>query len=311
MKRSLFIPAIIALFIGAASAQLRLPQPSQKATVMQAVGVTDITIVYFRPAVKGRKIWGDWPVEVAGEATLDDQNKRPKDAPVVPYGHIWRTGANSATQFAVTDDVLINGQTLPAGTYSLHSIPGKDEWTLIFNSDAGLGGSFQIDTKKDVLRVKTKPETTADNQELLAFSIEPTSDTTAKVNLRWERLRVPFTVEVKDAVARTLEKARVAIAAAKPDDFATLVRAANYAREKKATADATAWYEKALTIIDQQIAAKEAYGPLATRANVLLNLGRWKEGMAAAQKAIDFGKANNADTSALEKRLADEKANRP
>src|SRR5688500_2879628 len=113
MKRIItfsFATIAIFAFTVAASAQLRLPQPSQKASVMQTVGVTDVTINYFRPAVKGRKIWGDWPVEVPGEATLDNQNTRPPGAPIVPYGHIWRTGANSATQFIVTDEVLINGQ---------------------------------------------------------------------------------------------------------------------------------------------------------------------------------------------------------
>lgn len=310
MKRNIFSIAIILFAASFASAQLRLPQPSQKASVMQTVGVTDLTINYFRPAVKGRKIWGEWPVKVEGEATLDNQNTRPPGAPIVPYGHIWRTGANSATQFIITDDVMINGQTLAAGKYSLHTIPGKDEWTLVFNTDSELGGSFEHDPKKDALRVKTKPEWVADNQEMLAFMIEPMSDTTGTVVLRWEKIRVPFTVEVKDAVAKTLEKARASVAAAKPDDFSTPLRAANYARDKKVMADATTWYEMALTRLDEQIKTKENYGNLATRANILFNLGRQKEGFAAAQKAIDKGKTDKADTSALEKRVADEKAKR-
>src|ERR1700736_4993264 len=85
---------------------VRLPRPSQKASVMQTIGVTDVTITYSRPGVKGRQIWGDpIPAQAAtkGEATLDDQNVRPKGAPIVPYGHVWRTGANEATQFEVTD----------------------------------------------------------------------------------------------------------------------------------------------------------------------------------------------------------------
>ena len=123
-----------------ATAQVRTPRPSQKASVMQTIGVTDVTITYSRPGVKGRKIWGD-PLPgqestVKGEATLDNQNTRPKGAPIVPYGHVWRTGANEATQFVVTDDVLINGQKLVAGSYSLHTIPTKDEWTIVFNGTA-------------------------------------------------------------------------------------------------------------------------------------------------------------------------------
>ena len=137
---------------------------------MQTIGVTDITITYSRPGVKGRKIWGDPPAgSAAGTATLDDARTRAKDAPIVPYGHVWRTGANEATLFEVSDNVLINGQPLAAGRYSLHTIPGRDEWTIIFNKDDGQWGSFTYDEKKDVLRVKAKPETVAENQEWLVY----------------------------------------------------------------------------------------------------------------------------------------------
>src|SRR5258705_11301486 len=99
--------AVLLVLFGAliASAQIRLPRPSQKASVMQTIGVTDLTITYSRPGVKGRTIWGDpLPEQTAkGEATLDDQNARPKGAPIVPYGHVWRAGANEATTFVVTD----------------------------------------------------------------------------------------------------------------------------------------------------------------------------------------------------------------
>src|SRR5215212_6143403 len=157
-----FLPAaaaaLVLAFATSASAQVRAPRPSQKASVTQTVGVTDITITYSRPGVKGRTIWGDPPAgATAGTATLDDSSTRAKDAPIVPFGHVWRTGANEATTFTVTDDVLVNGQKLAAGTYSLHTIPGKDEWTVIFNSDAGQWGSFSYDEKKDALPVKVKP----------------------------------------------------------------------------------------------------------------------------------------------------------
>src|SRR5947209_601774 len=167
----------VALTAFGARAQVRAPRPSQKASVMQTVGVTDITIIYSRPAVKGRTVWGDPPAGApTTEATLDDARTRAKGAPLVPYGHVWRAGANEATQFVVTDDVLVNGQKLPAGTYSLHTIPGKDEWTVIFNSDAGQWGSFTYDAKKDVLRVKTKPVTAADTQENLRYTFAPVTD---------------------------------------------------------------------------------------------------------------------------------------
>src|SRR6185295_15914514 len=216
----LMLLMLIMCGIQSASAQappgVRVPRPSQKATIMQTIGVTDLTINYSRPGIKGRPIWGEAPATMAtratGDATLDDQNKRQKGEPIVPYGHVWRTGANEATQFIVTDDVLINGQPLKAGSYSLHTIPTPDEWTIIFNSDAGQWGSFSYDPQKDVLRVKAKPQMTTDNQEWLMYTFDPVTDSTAQVNIRWEKVRVPFTVEVKDVVGLTIQKARAAVA---------------------------------------------------------------------------------------------------
>src|SRR5687767_5661507 len=225
MKRQvisyLSILSLVVLSGMIASAQNRppLPRPSQKASVMQTIGTTEVWITYSRPAVKGRTIWGDWPTPVAGEATLDNQNLRPAGAPIVPYGHIWRAGANEATLFVVADDILVNGQPLAAGKYSFHALPGKDEWTIIFNKDDGQWGSFAYDAKNDVLRVKTKPEVTTDSQELLTYSIDPITEKSARVTLRWEKLRVPFTVEVKDVVGSTMARLRPYAANAKSDDF--------------------------------------------------------------------------------------------
>jgi hypothetical protein len=282
---------------------VRVPRPSQKASVMQTVGVTDITITYHRPAVKGRTIWGDAPagVTVTGEATLDDQNARLKGAPIVPYGHVWRTGANEATQFSVTDDVLINGQLLKAGTYSLHTIPTREDWTIIFNSDAGQWGSFSYDAKKDALRVKTKPQMVADTQEWLMYSFDPLTENSAQVNIRWEKVRVPFTVEVKDVTSLTLEKARASVAAAKPDDWRTPLQAANYALQNKNVEEGTRWLE-------QSIKVKPTFQNLSTKALFLINSGKKDEGLVVAEQAIQQGKTDKVDTARFEKRVADIKA---
>src|SRR5438270_8390353 len=224
----------VALCASGARAQVRAPRPSQKASVMQTDGVTDITIIYSRPAVKGRTVWGDPPAAApTTEATLDDARTRAKGAPLVPYGHVWRAGANEATQFVVTDDVLVNGQPLKAGTYSLHTIPGKDEWTIIFNSDAGQWGSFSYDAKKDVLRVKAKPQWVADNQEWLMYSIPVVTPNSAQVVIRWEKAAVPFTVEVPDVNAVMMKKINDAIAANPTDWKIPLAVARQYAGEEK------------------------------------------------------------------------------
>ncbi|HEX8283821.1 MAG TPA: DUF2911 domain-containing protein [Pyrinomonadaceae bacterium] len=304
--------ASAALLLGAAaaaqtaSAQLRTPRPSQKASVTQTVGVTDVTITYSRPGVRGRTIWGDPPSGAsAGTATLDDARSRPASAVIVPYGHVWRAGANEATQFAVTDDVLINGQPLKAGTYSLHAIPGRDEWTIIFNSDAGQWGSFTYDEKKDVLRVKTRPQPAAETQEWLQYTIDPAGETSARVNLRWEKLTVPFTVEVKDVPALTLMKARAAVASAKPDDWQTPLQAANYLFSSKGDlTQALAWAEQSAKV-------RENFNNLNLKARILAAQGKTAEAVATGEKALQVGRAANANAQALaafEKTLGEWKA---
>jgi Protein of unknown function (DUF2911) len=285
-----------------ASAQnpaVRLPRPSQKASVMQTIGVTDITITYSRPGVKGRKIWGDAPPTADGAnstATLDDARERAKDAPIVPYGHVWRTGANEATVFAVTDDVLIQGQKLPAGTYSLHTIPGRDEWTVIFNSDAGQWGSFNYDEKKDALRVKVKPQTVAENQEWLLYSIPVVTPNSAQVVIRWEKVAVPFTVEVPNVEALMRAKVGAAIAANPTDWKIPLAVAQQYAGDDK--------WDEALKWAEQSIKVKETFQNLATKAQLLFAAGRKDEALTVGEQAIQRGKADKADTTRFEKRFA-------
>lgn len=309
MKRVFSCVSVLIVLAIAVDAQLRLPRASQSASVSQTMGVTELTINYSRPAVNKRKIWGDWPTQVSGEGTLDDAYQRPNNAVIVPYGHLWRAGANEATQFITSTDVKINGQPLPAGKYSLHTIPGKTEWTIIFNSDAGQWGSFKYDAAKDVLRVTTKPVAVKDHQELLSFSFEDVNDRSARVNLRWEKLSVPFTVEA-DTVTIAMAKAQPVLAAAKPDDWRVRYLVGQYATDNGLRDEGMRLLNEALTLVDQAIAAKETFGVLAGRANILLQMGRLDEGFAAADKAIAFGKANKADTAFLEKRVADLKAAR-
>src|ERR1041385_5257832 len=290
----------------AAVAQVTLPRPSQKASVMQRIGVTDVTITYSRPGVKGRKIWGDpLPGQTAqGEATLDNQNTRPKDAVIVPYGHVWRTGANEATQFVVTDDVLINGQKLAAGSYSLHTIPTKDEWTIVFNGTANQWGSFDYDPAKDTLRVKVKPEWMKDNQEWLEYSFDPVTDDSAQVNIRWEKINVPFTVKVADVAATTMAHLQKAVSTAKADDWRTPLQAGNYLINNQNPADDA----QGMAWIDQSIKVKETFQNLVAKTNALYKAGKKEEAIALGEQAVQKGKADKVDTSNFEKRLADMKA---
>jgi hypothetical protein len=303
---SLLLLAITSAVTGVVYSQaptVRLPRPSQKATVAQTIGVTDVTITYSRPGVKGRRIWGDPVASQAGtkgEATLDDQNVRPKDAPIVPWGHVWRSGANEATTFVVTDDVLINGQKLAAGSYSLHTIPTKDEWTIVFNGTANQWGSFNYDPAKDTLRVKVKPQWLNDNQEWLEYSFPLVTPNSAQVLIRWEKVAVPFTIEVPNVEAVWRAKVDAAIAANPTNETIPQQVAGAYANDDK--------WEEALKWIDQSIKVKETFRNLSAKANLLYLAGRKDEAFAVADQAIAKGKADKVDTTNFEKRVAAMKA---
>lgn len=303
--------AVIAAFGLAVTAQSRppLPRPSSKASVMQTIGTTDVSVTYSRPGVKGRTIWGDPPPGTpAGEATLDDGRSRPANSPVVFYGKVWRAGANEATLFTVNDDVLVNGQPLAAGKYSLHMIPGKEEWTVIFNKDDGQWGSFSYDSKKDALRVKTKPTWVAESKEQLYYGIDNITDNAGTVYLRWEKVKVPFTVEIKDVVGSTMARLSAYVAGAKSDDPNPALAAANYAKGAKQTEAAARWYDMALKASDEQIKAKSSFANLNRRVNILVAAGKTQEAISTAEQAVVAGKAEKVDTAALEKRIADWKA---
>src|SRR5215470_1528489 len=173
--------------------KVRLPQASPSANVSQTVGITDMAITYHRPSVRGRTLWGDISTEkvaalikansvapaATGEGTIDGAQGGGKDFPMVPNGHVWRAGANEATKFTVSDDVLVNAQKLAAGAYSIHMIPGKEEWTVIFSKNADQFGSFRYDAKQDALRVKTKPAWLSESQEQLSYEIPALGPNTA------------------------------------------------------------------------------------------------------------------------------------
>ncbi len=307
---SFFAALFVLCLTASASAQvlIPIPRPSQKASVMQRIGAVDVTINYSRPGVKGRKIWGDplpeQTASVKGDATLDNQNQRPKNAVIVPYGHVWRTGADDATMFVITDEVLINGQKLPGGTYSLHTIPGKDEWTIVFNGTSNQWGSFSYDPAKDTLRVKAKPAWVNENQEFLAFNIDPTGEDSAQVNIRWEKISVPFTVKVADVPAATFARLKTTVAGAKPDDWRVPMQAGNYLINNTNPADDALGMEW----LDKSIKVKETFQNLSSKANALYKAGKKEEAFAIGDQAVQRGKADKVDTTNFEKRLADMKA---
>lgn len=312
---SIFITACAAsLALAQQPPKVRLPQASPSATVSQTIGITDISITYHRPAVKGRTVWGDISAEkvaalikansvnpaASGEGTVDGAPGSGKDFPLAPNGHVWRAGANEATKLTVSDDVMVNGQKLAAGAYSLHMIPGKEEFTVIFNKTADQWGSFRYDAKQDALRVKTKPAWRTDSQEQLSYEIPAVGGNSAQVILRWEKAAVPLTIEVvnQDSLVRSKIDALVA---ANPTDWQVpLAVASAYFNDDKLE-DAMPWVEKSIKL-------KETFQNLRTKANLLFAMGKKPEAITVAEQAVVKGKAEGADTARFEKFLADLKA---
>ncbi|MFL6245014.1 MAG: DUF2911 domain-containing protein [Thermoanaerobaculia bacterium] len=245
------------------SAQVRTPRPSPSATLMQTVGLTDVTIKYSRPGVKGRAIWGA----------------------LVPYDKVWRTGANEATTISFSDDVTVEGKKLPKGTYSLHTIPGANQWTIIFNSVADQWGSYSYDAAKDVLRVNVTPQT-GPHTEWLTFDVPEMTTDTAKIAIRWEKIVVPFTINT-DSTARTMTQLRNAM----QPDWRAAYAAANFAFENKGTAtdqEISDW-------LDQSLRVNENIANLWLKARFLERAGRKAEAIKAGEAAIAAARPDQAD----------------
>ena len=285
MKKLNYAALFVLMFSVGAFAQLSLPRESQRQEIAQVIGDTKVSVVYHRPNVKDRKIW-------------DGLQK---------YGEVWRTGANENTTFEVTNDVKINGQTLPKGKYGLHTIPNKNEWTIIFNKVNNEWGSFKYDQKQDALRVTVKP-LKIDLMETMTISFDNVKAATSDVVIAWERVKVPFTIDVGDVNGRILADIRTQMTNVKADDFRTPAQAAGFVLGSKMTAN----YDEALNWIDASVKTRETFGNLNTKARLLAGLNRKSEAIATAEKAIQIGKAATpaADTSDLEKMVAEWKSSK-
>jgi len=299
MKKLLYLSILTLIGAFGASAQLTLPQESQRQEVVQTVGDTRISIVYHRPNVKGRtNIFGCASTDVipVGGKTYDC---------LVPSGQVWRTGANANTTIEFSNEVKINGNVLPAGKYGLHTIPNKDEWIVIFNKVNNEWGSYRYDVKQDQLRVTVKPQT-AEMQETMSLGFENMKPTTSEVVVRWEKMRVPFTVDVGDPKPRVVAYIREQMKAVKADDFDSPVAGARYVYNNKITEN----YAEAITWLDALLQRRETVNALALKANLLADSGKTAEAIAAGEKALQMAGAMNPkpNTAALEKRLAEWKA---
>jgi len=242
--------------------QFNTPRPSPNAKVTQTVGVTELSVSYSRPGVKGRTIWGG----------------------LVPWNEPWRTGANEATRFTCEHDVQVEGQKLAAGTYAVVTIPTEQEWTVAFSSQKDMWGAFAYDPKNDVLRVKVKP-VAADPVERMQFTFDDPDDDSVTLNLRWEKLSVPLHITV-DTQDRVLAGARAAVEGAKADDWRTPYRAANWAHDAGVAPDEAArWAQDAAK-------RKENFQTTGLLAKLAAKGGDTKQAVALMKKSIALGKSD-------------------
>ena len=168
---------VLSFFSSIVSAQLAVaPRVSPVAISIAAYKTTYLKIVYGQPSKKGREIFGK----------------------LVPYGEVWRTGANEATEITITRDVIVNGKTLKAGTYALFTIPGKDRWTIIFNNDIGSWGAYNYNMKADELRVEVPAETLTDAAyESFTILIVPKNEK-ADISLVWDKTKVTLPIQFNE-----------------------------------------------------------------------------------------------------------------
>jgi hypothetical protein len=239
-----------------ATAQLDLPRPSPSAKVSQVIGLTEVSVEYSSPAVKGRKIWGG----------------------LVPYDQMWRTGANQATKITFSRDVTFGDKPVPAGAYALFTIPSKAAWTVILNKkveQAGTGRDYKAEL--DLVRLQVRPKT-APHRERLTFLFADFTDDKGTLDLEWDKLRLSIPIKVN-----TEEQALVNISKGIDGAWRTYANAARYLAETKKD------YDTGLKYIDQSLALKEDWFNLWIKATILAGKGQVKEATAVGEKAYQLG----------------------
>ena len=275
--KKLFLALLTGLSF-AATAQVRLPQPSPGASVSQVIGTTDVSMKYSRPLLRGREVFGS----------------------VVAYDKVWRTGANGTNQFTISNDIMVGGQKLAAGSYSIFSIPTAGDWTLIFNKDLS-AQEYNYAQDKDALRITVKPVTIA-KTEAFTIDFSDLSDSTANMNISWSDKKI-----VAPIMVETTKMIDAAITKASNDYSATMRTMADYMSGKGKL-------EQASKLANTSIAGGENFRNLWSKAQILSKLGNYAEALPLAQKALALGGSDAGFAgmkSAVEKGIADYTAKIP
>ena len=264
---TVFICTIAAI----ATAQLKVPAPSPTQTIKQDFGLSSMELIYSRPAMKGRKIFGD----------------------LVPWSKVWRTGANNATRLKFNDDVMIGGKALKAGEYALYTIPGENEWDIIINKGSANWGT-NYKQEDDVLRIKAKPMKLNDKVETFTIQFANLQPTSADLHIMWDKtaVAIPITTEIDKKIMAQINDAM------NKDSRPYFQSAMYYMETGKDMNQALQWFDKGIEL------NPKAFWMYHQKANALAKLGKKDEAKAVALKSIELAReAKNDDYVRLNEKL--------
>ena len=243
--------------------KITTPQPSPKATVEQRVGLTDVSVEYSRPGVRGRTIFGD----------------------LVPFGKTWRTGANSNTKVTFSSDVSIDGQTLNAGSYGLYTVPNENSWEIIFYSESDNSGvPRDWDDTKIVAKTSVEVYSIPMNVETFTITFDDVSSTSAVIGLLWKKtyVGIKFEVPTDKLVSETID----AVMAASPEAGDYYNAAIYYRQQELDIKKANEWMEKAMSLTE-----KPAFWQLRQQSLIYAKMGETEKAIAVAEKSLELSKA--------------------
>jgi hypothetical protein len=274
-KSILFFLLLTGSISTAFAQQIQMPQASPSAKIAQQVGLSNVTADYSRPSTKGRKIFGE----------------------LVPFGQVWRAGANGATLLTFSTAVVISGKNVPAGQYALYAIPNKSEWTMILSKNTELWGAIGYNESDDLLRFNVTPNKLSRNYETMEITFADMTDTGANLSIKWETTRVDFRIEteVDGIVMAQIQELVIATETANPG---LLYSAANYYyTNKKDMNQAYAWISKS---VDND----KKYWTVHLKAKIEATLGMNSEAVTSSRESMALAKeAGNPDYVALNERL--------
>ena len=274
--RSLLICLLLSMATTFGYGQMNTPAPSPFAKINQVVGLTEVTVAYSRPAMKGRKIMGE----------------------LVPFGKLWRTGANRATKISFSEPMSIQGNKLEAGDYALFTIPNEKDWTIVISNKGDQNGSAQYNEAEDAVRFTVKSMRTADSYENFTILFSDIKDNAAMINIIWENTKVQFSIEDFDVDEKVMAQIMEMMPKAGDDDNVYFAAASYYYENDKDMQQAAEWVDKAVEINN------EKYWVMHLQAKVYAKLNDMEKAKNAAEQSKALAqKAGNADYVKLNEKL--------